>query len=186
MLGDARVRGRRRCFVLAAAVLHDVVFLLDFDWRPRIRVANLQMRTLKVEVEDPCERLSRSSERDVPHSAPARGHQHQHQHQRQHQQPSAQKQQQPLGSETAATLGSETAATLGSETAATLGLETAATATAATAALLARTGDGGSWSRGRPFLFLEETHVFCLAQDEMWGPWGPDAGGRWGGNSIFF
>ena len=31
----------------------DVVFLLlDFDWRPRIRVANLQMRTLKVEVEE--------------------------------------------------------------------------------------------------------------------------------------
>ena len=28
------------------------VVLLDFDWRPRIRVANLQMRTLKVEVEE--------------------------------------------------------------------------------------------------------------------------------------
>ena len=91
-----------------------------------------------------------------------------------------------LGSDQA-TLGSETAATaatatLGSDQA-TLGSETAAIA--ATAAALARTRDGGSWSRGRPFLFLEETHVFCLAQDEMWGPWGPDAGGRWGGDSIF-
>ena len=171
--GDGGCWGAGTPEVLAAAVLHGCGLFcliltgdLGFVW---------QDENFEGWSGGPFERLS-----DVPRSAAARGQQRQ------------QQQQQPsprlgsgnprLGNSGNSGNSSNSNPRLGSDQA-TLGSETAATA--ATAAALARTRDGGSWSRGRPFLFLEETHVFCLAQDEMWGPWGPDAGGRWGGDSIF-